>query len=272
VSSEFQLRTVSAPDGTDLAFYWRDGDENLIPLMLIPGLGMPAQTWFAVIATMDWARPIVVVDPRGSGRSGDASDPCDFAADTITVLAALGWDRAHVAGISMGGMIAQQMVIEFPSSVASLSLVSTYARAGPWASTVWRLRLLLLELADPVPQRLLAALVLTGPAAVEANAGIVDELFGLWEASTSSPTSYLRQMSYCEGHDMIEELRGVKTPSVVIGGAEDLLCTPGASDELAGVLECEYVSIRSATHLLANEYPEVLSSLIDGHVSDVDAK
>jgi pimeloyl-ACP methyl ester carboxylesterase len=280
-----QHRTIDAADGTRLSFHWRAGSAERVPLLVVPGLGMPAETWFAVLNRVDPARPVAAIDPRGSGRSGGldgtvgatSGDWCTniggsiFADDAIRVLDDLGWGRVHVAGISMGGMIAQHLAVLHPSRVLSLALVCTYGRPGPWTKLVWKLRQALAEHSQPAEQRMAAALFLTGPTAVDNDPAIIDKLMDLWEASPPNAAGYRAQMRFCAGHDLLDELAPFGPAALVVSGADDLLCPPRCGEELAVALGGRFVCVPGATHLLTLEQPATVANLLDAHLGTVEA-
>lgn len=96
------------------------------PLLLIMGLGSPAANWDQpFVAEMTKTHQVITYDNRGTGQSDKPDEPYSislFASDAVALLDTLNVPRAHVFGISMGGMIAQELAIHYPQYVASLSL------------------------------------------------------------------------------------------------------------------------------------------------------
>jgi pimeloyl-ACP methyl ester carboxylesterase len=99
------------------------------PLLLIMGLGAPAAAWDPVfVEQMTQTHRVITYDNRGTGLSDKPDEPYSiamFASDAVGLLTALDIPRAHVFGVSMGGMIAQEMAIHYPQRVASLILGCT---------------------------------------------------------------------------------------------------------------------------------------------------
>ena len=98
------------------------------PLVLIQGLGQDSATWGFQIHAFSKAHRVIVLDNRDSGRSYRSSvpyDTFDMAEDVIGLMSRLAIDRAHVLGVSMGGMIAQQMALNWPERIKGLVLAST---------------------------------------------------------------------------------------------------------------------------------------------------
>jgi 3-oxoadipate enol-lactonase len=264
----FEQRTVVAVDGTELVYWFHAGSAREGPVVGIPGLGMAAQIWFQTFGFLRRDRPVAVIDPRGSGRSSDITAGVDgrrFADDAALVLDDLGWAQAHVAGVSMGGMIAQHLAVAHRERVRSLALVCTYGRAGAWTELVWRLRLRLDELGDTTASRLAASVVLTGPNAVEANPMVIESLEAMWSAAPSRTSSYRAQMTFCATHDLLSSLGTLAISALVVSGGRDLLCPPSTSHELADVLSARFVDFPIATHLLLAEQPRELAATLDDH-------
>ena len=112
--------------------YW---DERSMgePVLLIMGLGYPSDMWWRTRPLLDSRYRTIVLDNRGAGRSGQPVHSIALmAADAVAVLDAAGVESAHVFGISMGGMIAQELALQWPLRVRSLILGCT-AAGGPTA-------------------------------------------------------------------------------------------------------------------------------------------
>jgi len=97
------------------------------PLLLIMGFGMPGDAWMVSLPFLQGYRAIYF-DNRGTGRSEAPEGPytiAQMADDAAGILNHLRIDRAHVYGISMGGMIAQELALRYPRKVRSLVLGCT---------------------------------------------------------------------------------------------------------------------------------------------------
>jgi len=223
---------VAPSNGIEI-FYDTFGVRTDPPLVLIRGLGSQMISWREPFCEMLAARGFFVVrfDNRDVGLSSKTPDTKytidDMAADTVGLMDHLGIDHAHIAGMSMGGMIAQQIAISYPDRVLSLtSIMSTIG--GP----------------DVVPPTAEAAAIFTVPAPKTRDEAIArgvedrrvigspaffdeDEAFELAELSydrCNHPEGRLRQMVAIQSATPRGEALGKLTvPAVVIHGVQDPL-------------------------------------------------
>jgi pimeloyl-ACP methyl ester carboxylesterase len=109
--------------------YTLEGNEGP-PVLLIMGFGMRGGVWRPQIDALREDHRVVFYDHLGLGDS-DPAPPVQsmrkMAADAERVLDALSWPDAHVVGVSMGGMIAQELALTAPGRVRSLTLIATHA-------------------------------------------------------------------------------------------------------------------------------------------------
>ena len=98
------------------------------PLLLIIGYGLPGSAWALSLPFFTQKFQVITFDNRGTGKSAVPEEGyllSDFAGDARAVMDAAGWESAHVFGVSMGGMIAQQFALDNPGRVRSLVLGCT---------------------------------------------------------------------------------------------------------------------------------------------------
>jgi len=124
-------------------FYDTDGAGE--PVLLLMGLGGEHHAWDLMRPELARRHRLVLLDNRDAGASDEARGAYgldDMATDVLGVMDALGIDRFHVVGASMGGAIAQRLALQAPTRVATLVLCSTWGRTDPILATIlesWRL-------------------------------------------------------------------------------------------------------------------------------------
>jgi 3-oxoadipate enol-lactonase len=106
------------------------------PLVLTHGFAAPLDQWVDEVRPLADDRPLLMYDVRGHGRTTVPPDPADysvptFAADLVALLQALSIERAHVGGISMGGIITAQFAVDFPEMCESVLLCDTTCGNAP---------------------------------------------------------------------------------------------------------------------------------------------
>jgi len=107
-------------------YYERRGTGD--PLLFLNGSGATLASSGLLIDLFTDRFDVVAHDQRGLGRTEIPPGPysmADYAADAVAVLDAVGWSRARVAGVSFGGMVAQELAVTFPDRIARLALICT---------------------------------------------------------------------------------------------------------------------------------------------------
>lgn len=181
---------------------------------------------------------VLAFDPRGLGESDSPTLSCSIAdlADDATGLAeAAGWDRYHVLGVSMGGMVAQELALRHPAIVNRLVLGVTNgggANSGPQVvdkmfemSTSEKLKL-----SDLRKDEAWAA---ANPEMVK---HIEDQSKATWEALHANPAlirGYNNQVKAVLKHDTFGRLPQIKAPTLVFGGRYDGSCPPDITRAMA---------------------------------------
>jgi 3-oxoadipate enol-lactonase len=200
------------------------------PLLLIMGLGANHLGWAAQVPVYAREFKVIVFDSRGTGQS-DFPQGVDFtipllADDAAALLDALGVDRAHVYGISLGGMIAQEMALRHPDKVRSLILGAT-TPGGPHAvGTDAQTLRTLLEQAAVVDRAVTPGIleILFSPAYL---AGHLSDLREVFQRSAdyprTSPEAYGAQLRAVAGYDTYDRLPDIAAPTLVLHGTDDPL-------------------------------------------------
>ena len=210
-------------------YYESHGDGH--PLILIRGLGSNADHWYEQVPVLSKEYRLITFDNRGVARSGDSGGHfsiMDMALDTLGLMDALGIKKAHVMGLSMGGMIAQELAINYPERISRLILACTHC-GGPHQVTTsaetGALFMDMIYIASPEAKMKAAACLFDSDTL--ANRPEVASKYG--EISLKHPTDaklLMRQWEAALKHDTYERLPQIKAQTLVLTGAADLLIPP----------------------------------------------
>lgn len=270
---------MSVVKAGDIDMYYEEHG-NGEPLLLIMGLAMDSTGWLFQLPEFSRHYRTVVFDNRGAGRSSKPAGPytiAQMADDTAGLLAAIGVARAHVVGISMGGMIAQELALRHPQRVRGLVLGCTYAK--PTGDVLQRREALVTQLGgsvnaagdididlgkiDPLSffQQLMP-LVLTPDFIQRELTKLMQLMAGALQYGFSME-AILAQVAAVMSHDTIERLPQIKAPTLVITGDADLLVPPASSAVLAEKIPgAKLVEIAGGSHGFNFETPEAFNHAV----------
>jgi pimeloyl-ACP methyl ester carboxylesterase len=238
--------------------YW-DEQGHGAPLLLIMGLGYPSPMWHRTRPALSQRYRTIALDNRGVGRSDVPPGPypiARMASDAAAVLEAAGAESAHVFGISMGGMIAQEFALQYPKRVRSLVLGCT-AAGGPTAVRADAEATQMLMTRDKMtPEQALEAPV---PFIYDATTPRerIDEDLALRRPWLPRPEAYTAQLQGIIAWESYSRLSGIAAPTLVIHGENDRLVPPGNGKLIAQRIPgAKLVMIPHASHLFTTDQPE----------------
>lgn len=249
-----------AKDGTRLA--WRQWGEAGAPrVALVHSLALHGGMWQGVAEVLDGRASLLALDCRGHGASGRAPGPYTtrlFADDLAAVLDAAGWDRAVVAGCSMGGCVGQHFAATYPARTAGLALFDTTAWYGPEAPAAWAERA---ARARAGGMRALAGF----QAARWFTEGFDPAILAQWldVFSENDIACYEASCAMLGAADLRPLLPRIAAPTVVMVAAEDEATTPAMARGIAEAIPGATLEIvPGARHLLPIERPEAAARAI----------
>jgi len=251
--------------GIDIA-YWDVGEGE--PLTLLTGLTTPAAAWGpfpSIIASMGYR--VIVIDNRDAGCSGRSAGDytmTEMAGDVISVLDHLDIASTFMVGISMGGMIAQKVGIDHPERVSRMVLIGT----DPGGSLrvvdedFW-LGFLTLDASDPESYIREILSRMTGPGFADRDPAMMDMAVKARSSQLADAGCLSRQLQACQSFSAVEDLPGVKIPTLVIHGDCDPMILPENGRQIAGLIPgAELVMLSGIGHLSPMEAPaEILSHI-----------
>lgn len=218
------MPTVRA-NGIDLYYEERGSGE---PLILLMGLGADGSRWADHVAEYAHHYRCIMLDNRGVGRSAAPPGPYTtamMADDTAGLMQALGIERAHISGISMGGAIGQELALRHPERVRSLTLNCTWPRCDAYTTRIFESFKALAPTADPRAFLRLIYLWIFTPAYHNAH---LDDLQRREEEVMSSEVppqpahAFAAQCDACIAHDTLERLGAITAPTLITVGDRDI--------------------------------------------------
>ena len=244
------------PDGAEIWWAATGAGE---PVVLVMGLGYPSDMWFRVIPSLAASHRVLRLDNRGAGRTGDVPGAPytveTMAGDVLAVLDAAGEASAHVVGISMGGLIAQEVAMTAPDRVRSLVLGCTHpgiahAVLDPEALDLLRQR------GELNAEDAAEASVAFNYAPTTPRQRITED-WAVRLLLASSPSGYRAQVEGTAPWSGLERLPSLEVPTLLLHGEADRLLPVANTHRIAqAVPHAEVVVIPDANHLFMTDQPE----------------
>lgn len=213
----------------------------------IHGKGFPLVMIMGLTANKDWWPPEVIeqfskhfktliFDNRGAGRTDAPKTDYTikmFAEDTIGLMDALEIEEAHILGVSMGGMIAQELVLNYPDRVKKLVLCSTTPGGPNAVPTPPETIAVMMErgnLTDEQKARRIIPLLFPKDF-IQNNPEIVERTINHMLIAPITEDAYMRQLKACMEFNAYDRLPTINRPTLVMAGKEDVLL-PYQNDEI----------------------------------------
>jgi 3-oxoadipate enol-lactonase len=244
------------------------------PLVLVMGLSADILAWALQIP--EWAKQykVIALENRDVGRSSYATanyDIADMADDVLALVDELGIDDFHLLGLSMGGAISQEIAINHPERVKTLTLVVTWGGsgfAGTQRTRLWTKMLEAFDHEDHVDELMLATFSEKFLDNDQMRNWLRDAM--LANPNPQKPEGFLRQLDACGRHETRARLDQIKAPTHVIGAEYDMLLPIWKSKELAdGIPGAKYSVVAAAPHGLnvenATEFNQLVLDFLNEH-------
>ena len=267
--TQMQNQQIANVNGVNIAYRF-DGPRDAPVLLVANSLMANGSMWDGNITALADRYRVLRYDKRGHGGSGLSNGPytiTQLADDAIGLLDALGIQKVHFMGLSIGGMIGQQLGARYPERVLSLSLCNTASEMPP--RSLWEERF---EIAR-----------------TQGIAGLVDGTIQRWFTApfierAPQEIEKVRQMilgTNVEGYmacgsavrDMAQStmLLKIKTPTLVLAGRDDPACTVDQGTVLNRLIDgSRMVIIEDAAHLSNIEQPETFNKTVRQFIDSVD--
>ncbi len=244
-------------------------------VLLIQGVGVIGEGWRPQIDALSDRFTLIAIDNRGIGASrilGGRLTIEDMAADALAIMDAEGISRCHVAGHSMGGVIAQELALSAPERVASLTLLCTFVRGkdGARMSPGMLLTALRMRVGTRAMRRN-AFMELVMPARYLQQVDGVElaerlgRLFG--RDLADQPSIVMKQLRAMSRYDASSRLsRLAHIPTLVVSAREDRIAPPSQGRAIAAAIPgSRYVEVADAGHGVPIQRAEDINNLLVGH-------
>jgi len=245
-----------ARPGVDLYYETRGSGP---PLLLVAGLASDSLSWLSVATPLAERHRLIMLDNRCVGRSApqDVDTSVDaMAGDCVALLDALGIERAHVLGHSMGGFVAQRLAATQPSRVDRLVLAATGVRSGARNTALFTDMAAMYDAGTDRERwfRQLFCWIFTARAFDDP--AFIDMVLR-WSIDYPYPQTargFRRQVGALATFDGSRDLARIAAPTLVLGGREDLVFPPAVLEALAaGIPGAKTAMIDRAAHSIHSE-------------------
>jgi 3-oxoadipate enol-lactonase len=264
---------IAAVNGQQL-YYEVHGEGE--PLLCVHGLACDTLAWLPQLATFAAEFRTVIFDNRDVGQSSMANgayEIADMARDALALADELELDSFHLLGISMGGAIAQEIAVQAPERVRTLTLAVTFPAGGAYArrlSEVWGARVMQVSREQHVDELMLlnhSEDFYESPETVEWLRGMI-----LQNPHPQPPEAFGRQLAAAGRHDARDRLGSLSMPTHVIGCERDILVPVWKSEEIASLIPGARLTVLpGAPHGASLERAEEFNAAVLGFIREAAA-
>ena len=244
--------------------YLEAGSDAARPIIFLHGVGSDKSVWRPQLDHFGKSGRAVAFDYPGYGESEftDGATRQDFAAAILAAMDALEIERAHVCGLSLGGVIAMAMHAAAPARCASLVIADSFA-VHPEGQAIYdrsvaaSQAMTMRELAEARTGMLMGA-----AASAELRAEVIDTMAAI------DPAAYRLGAAAVWLADQRDTASAIKVPTLILVGDEDGITPPSLSEELHSLIPgSELQTITAAGHLANAEQPAAFNAAIESFLS-----
>ena len=259
-------------------YYEIHGPPEAPPLVLIGGWASYRWIWFRQIPTFKKKYRCVVFDNRGAGRSSKPDYPYTiemFAKDTIGLMDVLEIKSAHILGISMGGLIAQQIAISYPERVRGLIIVSSHFGGPNQIRMDDRTMALLVALPTETisieQAREMRYRATFSPQFLQENRSVIEQIDGWAEKYPTPLYAQVNQSAATSAFNAETELKQIIAPTLILHGDQDK-AVPTENGKLIAerIPKSKLVVLKGASHFCIIEKHEEFNNEVMNFIDEVE--
>jgi 3-oxoadipate enol-lactonase len=259
------MARIQTPDGSSLG-YTESGGGSGTPIVFLHGVGSDKSVWHPQLEHFGKSRRSIAFDYPGYGDSDPAPEGTtrdDYGAAILSAMRALGVGRAHICGLSLGGVIAIALHHRAPEACASLILADTFAVHPDGQAIYDRSVAASADMAALASGRVDALLAAPADAAVRAE--VVETMARI------DPAAFRIGAEAVWLADQRDRAKAITTPALIVCGDRDRVTPPALSVELAALIPGSMVMpIEGAGHLGNLEKPNEFNRLVDDFIALLD--
>jgi 3-oxoadipate enol-lactonase len=260
------MARVQTSAGYEIGYDEAGGGEKT-PIVFLHGVGSDKSVWRPQLERFGAERRSLAFDYPGYGESDPAPEGTsrdDYAAAIVSAMAALGIAKAHVCGLSLGGVVAIAMHDAAPDACASLILADTFASHPDGQGIYDR------SIAASENMRVFAEsrvdVLLGQPADPAVRSEVIETMSGI------EPAAYRIAAEAVWLADQAERADAIRVPTLVVCGDQDRITPPALSTSLTRIIPgAHYEPIEGAGHLSNLEKPEAFNTIVGAFVRGVDS-
>jgi len=249
---------VTHANGIDM--HYRVDGAGPETLVLVNGVGDDLQAWARQVGDFVAAGlRVVTFDNRGAGGSSHPPGPYTsraMAADTKALVDALDLAPFHMAGVSLGGLVAQEYALAYPEDLVSVVLANTYAKPDAYTRAAFDVWGQIAEAASMAVMMRQQAPWVFSPTFYETQPERLATLLEEGERTAQPAGSFAAQIAALLTHDCGNRLAGLRTPALVIAADDDIIIRLSLSHRLYEELPRASWAIVPGGHAAFLENPE----------------
>jgi 3-oxoadipate enol-lactonase len=244
--------------------YIAQGSSDLLPIVFLHGVGSDKSVWQPQLDHFGKRRRAIAFDYPGYGESEFRSDATrdDFAAAILAAMDAMSIKRAHICGLSLGGVVAIAIHATAPERCASLIIADSFA-VHPRGEAIYDRSIAASHDMRGLAQARIGALMVLEDAALRTE--VIDTMARI------DPDAYRLGARAVWLADQRERAGAIDVPTLMVCGDEDAITPPELSEELVSLIEgSRYIEIPGASHLANLDKPADFNRVIDDFLATVE--